>query len=318
MIQVARRREGGIALITALLVVALASIAAAAVAAAGFTSLSRTQLLLDTERAWWYAQGMEDWAISILQRDAEDNDIDHLGEVWAMELPPLPVDGGTLHGELRDAQGRFNLNNLAADDPERAIEQFVRLLECAGAADPFTGREIANAVTDWVDPDEEQRFPGGGEDLLYLGKTPPYRTANGIMMEVSELRAVSGIDGDIYRALLPHVAALPSETPVNVNTATPEVLCSLSEDPEFRSRIDSFVDSRVDAPLEEINVGTDDGRLFPASEHGIVASDVSVDTEYFYGRAEAFIGNAGVVIYSLVTRPSAGPPIVLRRSTSSR
>ena len=84
-------RQRGVALITALLVVSLASIAAVAVATAGFQALSRTQLLLDSERAWWYAQGMEAWAVSILQREGAQTEIDHLGEVWARQVPPLPL-----------------------------------------------------------------------------------------------------------------------------------------------------------------------------------------------------------------------------------
>ena len=43
------------------------------------------------------------------------------------------------------------------------------------------------------------------------------------MADVSEIRAVSGVTADIYRALRPYLCALPDESavPVNVNLLTP-------------------------------------------------------------------------------------------------
>ena len=79
-----------------------------------------------------YVQGAEAWAADILRQDLVDSpDSDHLGEQWAIELPPLPVDGGTIVGRLEDLQGRFNLNNLVGADGkenELARRQFERLL----------------------------------------------------------------------------------------------------------------------------------------------------------------------------------------------
>lgn len=315
----AGRRERGVALITALLVVSLATIAAAAVASAGFQALSRTQLLLDSERAWWYAQGMESWAVSILAREGAETEIDHLGEVWARQVPPLPVEGGALQGAIEDAQGRFNLNNFSSTEEARLTRvtgQFLRLLECADAGDSFRARELVNAIVDWIDTDDQQLFPGGGEDLLYLGKVPPYRTGQQLFASASELAAVEGVSEEMMRALRPHVVALPEVTAININTATPTVLCALSENPDYRSRIEGFVERRAAEPLENVQAAFNETGLIPAGVEEIETTDLTVSSGYFLTEAEAFIGNGSAVLYSLVSRPNQGVPIVLRRSTA--
>jgi general secretion pathway protein K len=314
-----RRRQQGVALITAILVVALATIASVAIVVAGHVGQARTFLLFDSERAWWYAKGMEAWGMSILERDRQDNQTDHLGEIWAMGTPPLPIEGGALQGSLEDAQGRFNLNNFAVTDPERlerSIAQFTRLLACSEAADAFNATDLINAIIDWVDADDEQRFPGGGEDISYLGLTPPYRVANQPMASPSELRAIQGFTSEMMTALSPHVTALPEPTPINLNTATSAVLCSLSEDPNTLSRIEAFLERREEFPLETVQQAFDQEGIFSAADTSVAPEDLSVSSRYFIGRADAFVGSGGVVLYSLIHRPDQGAPMVIRRSTA--
>ena len=47
---------------------------------------------------------------------------DDLGEIWAREATPFPLEeGGWLMGSLEDLQGRFNLNTLADRGGERRL-----------------------------------------------------------------------------------------------------------------------------------------------------------------------------------------------------
>lgn len=318
-------RQRGVALITALLVVAIAAIAATTIITAGQRAMLRTQILLDSERAWWYAVGMESWGLSLLERDRQQGRTDHLGELWAMQMPPLDVGDddlgprGMLHGQLHDAQGRFNINNLASTDPDvlgRQAAIFRRLLACTGAADEFGADDLVNAVIDWVDADDEQRFPGGGEDLHYLSGSPPYRAANQGMASISELRAVHGVTAELYAALSPHIAALPRPSAINLNTATLPVLCALSDNPGTRANLEAFAEQRVEAPLETVQQAFQADGLFAAGDVGVDPDELSVSSQYFLARAEAFIGSGGVVLYSLLHRPDQGVPVVIRRSTA--
>ena len=163
-----RHGQRGVALITAVLVVAIGTMIAVNLMWEGTLDLRRAESALAADQGLMYGQGAEAWAADILRQDLVDSpDTDHLSEQWAIELPPLPVDGGTITGKLEDLQGRFNLNNLiAADGMENQLarRQFERLLNLV-EIDPG----LAGAVVDWLDPDTDLRFPTGGEDVVYSG-----------------------------------------------------------------------------------------------------------------------------------------------------
>ena len=218
-----RHRQRGVALITAVLVVAIGTMIAVNLMWEGTLDLRRAESALAADQGLMYGQGAEAWAADILRQDLVDSpDTDHLSEQWAIELPPLPVDGGTITGKLEDLQGRFNLNNLiAANGMESQLvrRQFERLLNLV-EIDPG----LAGAVVDWLDPDTELRFPTGGEDVVYSSQDPPYRTANAMITSASELMAIAGFDRESYQRLAPYVTVLPHGTKLNVNTASDVLL----------------------------------------------------------------------------------------------
>jgi general secretion pathway protein K len=102
-----RTANRGVALITAMLITALASMVAANLAWDNALDVRRTMVLLNHEQAVQVALGAESWVIGILHQDLEDSETDHLGEIWAIELPGLPIDGGEVTGNIEDLQGRF-------------------------------------------------------------------------------------------------------------------------------------------------------------------------------------------------------------------
>jgi general secretion pathway protein K len=230
-----------------------------------------------------FVQGAEAWAADILRQDLVDSpESDNLSEQWAFELPPLPVDGGTITGKLEDLQGRFNLNNLinaqGREDPI-ARKQFERLLNLV-EADP----SLAGAVVDWLDPDTEQRFPSGGEDSAYSDADPPYRTANALITSPSELMAVTGFDRETYAKIAPYVTVLPAGTKLNVNTAADVVLASLSDDIDI-SKAQSLIEERADAEFLDIDKTFEDlvepdvlKRIDGVSEHFLLTATVTLGT----------------------------------------
>ena len=127
-----RERQRGVAVLTAMLVVAIGTIIAVNLMWEATLDLRRTESALAADQGLMYMQGAEAWAADILRQDQVDSpNSDNLSEQWATELPPLPVDGGTIVGKLEDLQGRFNLNNLIKPDGTQndlARRQFERLL----------------------------------------------------------------------------------------------------------------------------------------------------------------------------------------------
>ena len=107
-----RRQNKGVALITALLIMALVTTLAYTLEWNNALDVRRTIVLLNRDQAIQVALGAESWMQSILRQDLADSDTDHLGEIWASDLPGLPIDGGEVFGDIEDLQGRFNVNNL--------------------------------------------------------------------------------------------------------------------------------------------------------------------------------------------------------------
>ena len=205
--------QRGVALITAILVVAIATIAAAAMAVSHQIAVHRSRTLQESEMGWWYIEGVEQWVMTILQRDAETSDYDSLVEPWAQPVDYLPVDEGVLRGRVVDLQGRFNLNNLASADAEaltRYNGHFQRLYVLVGAGTDFEAAAMASVIRDWIDADQEPTGFDGAEETEYLGFSPP-PTARPIapMVDVGELMAVKGMTREIFELLRPHVTALP-------------------------------------------------------------------------------------------------------------
>jgi general secretion pathway protein K len=220
------RRVRGVALLTALLVLALAGALVAAMLDDGSIALARTANVQRGAQADALSAGLEDWAVQILRRDLAIDSVDARGDLWAQPLPPTPVPGGRIGGQMRDLGGCFNLNNLAAaQGVDGAQLELLRRLLLALKLDPG----IADAAADWIDADLMPGAIRGAEDAAYLGLAQPYRAANRAFAEVSELRLVRGVDAKAWRALAPHVCAVPGPTRINVNTATEPLLRALSE-----------------------------------------------------------------------------------------
>jgi general secretion pathway protein K len=161
------------------------------------------------------------WARQILRDDARGGSVDHLGEVWALRLPATPVEDGEISGFIVDQQGLFNVNNIVRGGRavEARVEVLRRLLETAGLP-----AATADAIVDWLDADSVASGEGGAEDADYAKREPPALAANRPLLRVAELASVKGLGVGVLAALHARLAALPEETPLNVNTATAEVL----------------------------------------------------------------------------------------------
>ncbi|PIE37799.1 MAG: hypothetical protein CSA54_00640, partial [Gammaproteobacteria bacterium] len=232
-------RERGVAIITAMLVIALGTVTMVAITSQQQLALQRERNEAMIQQARSIGISGERFVAAVLYRDVRDklrNNSDSLDDDWAQTIPPLPIDNATIQGCIVDMQGRFNLNNIV--DAQGNVsnvhyDQFKRLL-----AQLNIEETKAEAVLDWLDSNIDPTIPDGAEDDHYTSLDPGYRTANRPMSSISELLQVKGFNPMVeeeyedYKLLVPHISALPNTggaTPVNVNTASPEVLSSLSD-----------------------------------------------------------------------------------------
>jgi general secretion pathway protein K len=300
----ALQRQRGAAIIVAMLIMALAS--AAAIAALQQQDLALRQLTTarDYEQATWVLKGGAQWARSILYQDGRISAVDHGGELWASGLPRTDIEQGTVSGEITDQQGLFNVNNLALEEraSARDIEMFRRLLEAIGL-----NADLAQAIADWIDADDEALPAAGAEDDYYLRLPSPYRAANQPVVELSELLRVRGMDEASLARLRGFATALPRRTPVNVNLAPPELLLVMVPGltPEEARALAS---TRVQAPfrsLEEFE------KRLPRRGMKWIEGTLSVGSSYFAVRGRATVGKADVRMEALLQRERGAMPVVL-------
>jgi len=295
----------GVALITALLITALASLVAANLAWDNALDVRRTMVLLNNDQAVQVALGAESWVVGILHQDLQESDIDHLGEIWAIQLPGFPIEGGDVTGTIIDLQGRFNVNNLIDENGEvekKSLERFRRLLQ-ALEIDP----RFAGLAADWMDRDAEASFPDGAEDSIYTSILPPYRSANQSLTSASELAALEGMDRQSFRILRPHITALPGRTNVNVNTATGAVLQSLDENMSA-SDVEGLISERESAGFADIQTA------FSSLVTPDVLNTLEDKTNYFQLKVVVRIDTVRVTLYSLLQRGPQGSVTPILRS----
>jgi general secretion pathway protein K len=312
--------QAGVALITVLLIVFLASIAATSLASLQQLAIRRSILLQHQQQARLYTLGAEQWAAVILKRDRENGDTDYLDEDWAQIPPTLPVQGGQITGRIEDLQGRFNLNNLLKQDcnaindnaseqetidPEqfKILQRLLEILQLEPA--------IAQAIADWIDSDQQTRFPDGAENGYYLGLDTPYLAANRCLISLSELRLIKGIDQNVYAKLAPNVSTLPStKIRVNVNTAPAPVLAALDDNLDL-SKAETLIEDRGTADYRDVETFLKAAGL---SDNPPLKQRIAVSSHYFLLRIEAQVGEGRARLYSVLQRTDKGGSRILMHS----
>ena len=211
-----RRVQRGVAALTAILIVAVAASAASLMLSQQAAMLDQTMLVASRAQADVYAQAGLEWARGVLIEDAKTSNLDALNEGWARPVAGMPIDRAVVAGVIVDEQGKFNLNNVIEGTrrSEPDIKLFRQLL-----ASLQLSPDLADAVVDWVDGDDDLTSSAGAENAYYLSLPRPYRAANAPMVQVDELYRVRGFDAAAVAKLRPYVTALPERTTINVNTA---------------------------------------------------------------------------------------------------
>ena len=282
-----QKRQMGVAIITALLVVMLAASISAFLLAQQSQALTRTARATERAQAALYAAPTIDWARAALFQLQKTTPRVDLSQQWAQGLAAIPIDGAMAAGALRDDGGLFNLNNLAKNGvgspPDIAI---FRALLITLQLNP----DLADAVADWIDTDEEPSGASGAENSTYLSLANPYRAANRNLLQIDELRRVRGFDDVIVNRLRPFVTALPIRTPVNINTAPQEVLTAMF--PTLtRDDVTALATQRLVKPFANKAAITEYWKKLPAA-----TLDDTVDATSQFFSVTIAIDNAGARI----------------------
>lgn len=250
-------RDSGAALVTVLLIVSvMAAGAAITFDALGYT-IKRTTARRMFDQARYFAIGGEQLVVATAET-INKNKV-RLTEPQSISYP---IEGGRIDGVIEDASNCFNVNSLVTSgdaDGYRVNEdmavQYQRLLTNIGLAERES-RQLAATLIDWLDSDSRP-VTLGAEDYDYTNLNPPYRTANTLMADLTELAMVQGYNADILAVVRPHLCLLDSTraSVFNVNTLRPQnapLLAALVGEGLDVSRAAEVIASRPSSGYQEV------------------------------------------------------------------
>jgi general secretion pathway protein K len=277
-------RQRGVALLLAMIVVALVTAAAAGMV----WQQERAVAIEAAERAraqsGWILSGALDWARLILREDERSarrsgNPVDSLDEPWSQPLAEARLssflaadrdnnaDSGPeafISGAIEDAQSRLNLRGL---------------VDGAGQVDPVQLEALSRLVALVGAPaDAAQRLAEALQGSALASAAP---AASGVpAVALRPLRwdelAWFGIDAATLARLAPHADLLPQPTPVNVNTASREVLSAVIAQLDLGGA-ERIVQQRQRQPFRSL------AELQPLLPSGVTAdaARLAVSTQFF-------------------------------------
>ena len=174
------KQQKGIALITAMIITSIAVSLAGMIMYRQQIQIRLSSNIGHFEQAYLYANGMEDWAGTILDKSFEDHpDYDSIKDDWYSESGiTLPITGGIMQGKLHDLQARINLNSL--NRPKVPIKNKKKTPSSLASNQTnnqnkeekytypaeVTRQRLVNLMTNEVDPDQEMGPPENFTDVL--------------------------------------------------------------------------------------------------------------------------------------------------------
>ena len=270
----------------------------------------------------WILSGALDWARLILREDARNGGTDHLGEPWAVPLAEarlstfLAADKNNtddapdafLSGTITDAQARFNLANVVngASIDKLGMATLQRLCETVGVSADVAAR-LAAGLRDAAPPAPGASAASATSASATAPADPP------LMPRSARQLAWFGIDPEAVRALEPYVVILPTQTAINANTASREVLVATIEGLDLATA-ERMVQSRQRVPFksrEEVQ------RLAPS----LLADSfvkVEVNSSFFEVRGRLRLGDVVLEQRSLVQRRGLAVEVLQRERVASR
>jgi len=305
--------QGGAALLTAMLAVALVTTLASAALWQQWRQVEIETAERGRSQTSLMMTGAMDWTRLILREDAlsaQGAEADHLGEPWALPVQESKLstflsqdqqwrEGDAevfLSGQITDAQSRMNVMNLLENGQvsPKVLARFAVLFERLNLplAELQTMAQQLQRSQQSITPSAAgSAVPQGSDSTTasFAGPLMPQQTAQLVWL---------GLSPTSLAALQPHITLLPEATPVNLNTASAEVLSASIAGLDLASAR-QLVQQRQRGPWTSLNaaqqaMGTS-GRLLDEQQH-------SVRSRYFEVHGRMRIDNVVQQELALVRR----------------
>lgn len=310
--------QRGVAVVTALLLTTLAVTIVAGLfwqQQVQVRSIENQRLQLQKE---WILRGALDWARLILRSDAQKSKVDHLDEPWATPLANTRLDqyaedgqtgsdagDAVLSGNIVDAQGRYNLTNLCA----------------SGAVDPKELAVLTRLLSNLHLPSNLAKGIAGAcvAPQPAVAKPPPNQPGQPVvpvkvnddtklpLLQVEDLLTLPNVTQQIVDKLKDFIVVLPVATPINVNTASVEVIAARFEEISLADAA-SLVAGRSRAYFKDAEDFK--ARFFGTKLGTVDPSKADVATHYFLVNGKVRIGRAALNTLALIHREDTRTDVV--------
>lgn len=295
-------RPSGVAVVSVMALVMVCAALAAAVIWKANLSLVRAENQRDAAQARWIARAAVDYARWVLAADTAGLDpaantlMDHLYEPWAQKIPMTSLDqlfesrtaGLTQQdlqlagfgGQVTDEQARFNLGRMVFGsqlDPKEVL-RLELLLDLIGLKS-IQIAELIQALQKVVISDAAAPL-----------QQPRHRA-------IEQVIAGLTLSEDQRQRLSAAITWLPRSTPVNVNTASPEVIAAMVGGGST-TVVDRLIQARQRAPLRdlaEINAAL-------AGTILVSSNELDVKSSFFRARGLARFGRLELSFQALLMR----------------
>lgn len=288
------KKQGG-ALLTALFIMTLVAIVATAMSTRLQIDIYRTRLVVEYDKLYMASQAVTFWALD----DLNQKKVRFTSQNKQGLVDNFPGKYATIYnqvklaGALYDLQGRFNLNNLS---DKKYIPVFIKLLgNISPGLTNIQKKNLALEVGNWVSEYDLEI----GEDLYtsyYLSLKPAYYPSHQLIKNASEFRLLKDVSAQSYLVLQPFITALPEVTPININSASKQVIMSLGNG-LTEAQADELLMFRGEkgiANLKDIN------ELL--KKLNISKDQISIESKYFLNIAYASTNEYNLSIYTLIKR----------------
>lgn len=269
-----RDHETGVILINVLVILALTSAVLLVMVRTSDLSIRRAQVFSEAAQGLALIEGGEASAIAALRRDmVEAPEADHLREAWVkVAQSEIRVETGIFALEITDAQARFNLNSLAGSG--------------------VVGEQILKRIVGRLKLPEDT----AARIFSRLAQDKPLRTLDQLVPE-------AGLAPETLASLRGLVTLLPGRLDINLNTASPDLIFALTDNP---------VQARI-----LVSIRDRDGYL---TTKDIIAANVILPagtgfaSQYFEVTTRVTVGQTSQSMYSLLRRyenVSGAPDVVV-------
>jgi general secretion pathway protein K len=307
------RRQRGVALLATMMAVSLLTVLILDFTTSTSVVYRSAANQANQLRAYYLARSAVQVGIALIAADVRQSAltnsprVDSLQSMWALPLPPLPVDGGWSTLSIVDEARKININQLVGPNGQvnQDFAQTITTLLTVLGIDPST---IVPSLIDWLDPDSVET-PGGAESDYYLRLVPPYEARNGPMPTIGDLRLVRGIDEPTFMRLKNFITTTPSVR-ININTAPPEVMMAVAPQlAQTPSALNSILSARTEHPFTNMTEVSELPGVSSLSSP--LPALFSTTSDYFTVTGLGSFAGTRSYIYATIRRTGPGPQLLL-------